>query len=70
MRNENRQRPHSAEEPDQDLRKAFEEQAKELKQDAQAWRPSWKALGLEFAHKEFARSQGKKSAVPKWMAKP
>ncbi|KAJ5152379.1 54S ribosomal protein [Penicillium capsulatum] len=70
MRKENRQRSHSAEEPDKDLRKAYEEQAKELKEDAQAWRPTWKALGLDFAHKEFARSRGKNPAVPKWMAKP
>lgn len=70
MRKQQQQKPHSAEEPDEKLRKAFEEQAKELKGDKEAWRPTWKALGLDFAQREFAKSRGSSSPVPKWLAKP
>ncbi|KAJ5159973.1 54S ribosomal protein [Penicillium canariense] len=60
--------PNAAEQPDTDLRKAYEEQAKELKKNTEEWRPTWKVLGLDFAHKEVART-GKSSPVPKWLSK-
>lgn len=68
MQKKMQDKPHKAEEPDTDLRKAFEEQAKELKKNPEEWRPSSKVLGGDFAHKEFTRI-GKKSAAPKWMSK-
>lgn len=68
MQKQMQDRPHKAEEPDSDLRKAFEEQAKDIKKNPAEWRPSSKVLGWDFAHKEFART-GKSSAAPKWMAK-
>ncbi|KAJ5098432.1 54S ribosomal protein [Penicillium argentinense] len=67
MRKENVQKSDASEQPDKDLRKAYEEQAKELKNEAEAWRPTWKALGLEFARKEMAK--GKHAPAPKWMKK-
>ncbi|OQD76448.1 hypothetical protein PENDEC_c004G03575 [Penicillium decumbens] len=69
MRRENRQRGDAAEKPDEKMRKAFKEQAEELKQDKEAWRPTWKVLGLDFAHREMANT---KNSVPwpKWMKKP
>lgn len=57
MQKQNRQKSHSAEKPDEEVRKAFEEQAKELKENKEVWRPTWKALGLDFAHKELAKSR-------------
>lgn len=54
MRKENRQKPHAAEEPDEDLRKAYKEQAEALQENRQQWRPTWKALGLDFARRDFA----------------
>ncbi|KAJ5893551.1 54S ribosomal protein [Penicillium taxi] len=55
---------HSAEEPDHKVRKAFEEQAKKLRENKETWKPTWKTLGLDFAHKEFAANVG--SNRPKW----
>lgn len=65
VRKQNRQKPHAAEEPDEDLRKAFKEQAKELKEDKESWRPTWQALGLDFAHKELAKAKGTGSPFPR-----
>ena len=69
QRRENVQKPHAAEKPDEKLRKAFKKQAEELKKDKEAWRPTWKALGLDFAHKEMA-NMGKSIRPPKWQQKP
>ncbi|KAJ5370862.1 54S ribosomal protein [Penicillium cataractarum] len=68
MQKQMQDKPHKAEEPDTDVRKAFEEQAKEIKKNPAEWRSSSKVLGWDFAHKEFTRT-GKSSAAPKWMAK-
>lgn len=57
MHKKNRQKNHAAEEPDEDLRKAYAEQAKELKENKGEWRPTWQAVGLDFARKQFAKSQ-------------
>ncbi|KAJ5107006.1 54S ribosomal protein [Penicillium angulare] len=56
--NASAQKPHSAEEPDKELRKAFEKHAKGLKNHKETWQPTWKVLGLDFAHKEFANARG------------
>lgn len=37
-----------AEEPDEKLRKVYAEQAKDLLEGGQPWRPTWQALGLEY----------------------
>lgn len=68
MQKKSQDGPHKAEEPDYDLRKAFEKQAKEIKKNPEEWRPSSKVLGSDFAHKGFART-GKAPAPPKWMSK-
>lgn len=47
------------------MRKAFKEQAEELKEDKESWRPTWQALGLDFAHKELAKSNGTGSPFPR-----
>ncbi|CAI7627315.1 unnamed protein product [Penicillium pancosmium] len=67
VRKENVQKPNGAEKPNEELRKAFKEQAKELNADKEAWRPTWKALGLNFAHKEMAK--GSNVPAPSWMKK-
>ncbi len=67
MRKDNVQKPNGAEKPNEELRKAFKEQAKELNADKEAWRPTWKALGLNFAHKEMAK--GSNIRAPSWMKK-
>ncbi|KAJ5226989.1 54S ribosomal protein [Penicillium citrinum] len=67
VRKENAQKPDASEKPDEDLRKAYKEQAEQLKAEKEAWRPTWKALGLEFAHKEMAK--GRYAPAPKWMKK-
>ena len=68
MRKENAQKPNSAEKPDEELRAAFKKQAQELAADKEAWRPTWKALGIDFAHKELAKgSRG--APAGKWMKK-
>ena len=67
MRKENAQKPDASEKPDKELRNAYKEQAEQLKADKEAWRPTWKALGLEFAHKEMAK--GRYAPAPKWMKK-
>jgi large subunit ribosomal protein L23 len=70
MHRDNRHRTHAAEKPDEKSRKAFKEQAEELKKDKEAWRPTWKALGIDFAHKEMANTRRSGIRPPKWMAKP
>lgn len=67
MRKQTVQKQDSSEEPDHKLRKAFEEQARELKENQEEWRPTWQALGLDFAHREFTRSKGSNNPAPKWM---
>ena len=67
MRKRSVQKLDASEEPDEKLRKAFKEQASQLKENSQAWRPTWQVLGLDFAHREFTRSKRSSSAVPKWM---
>ncbi|KAJ5587321.1 RIO1 family protein kinase [Penicillium hispanicum] len=67
MRKQTVQKQDSSEEPDHKLRKAFEEQAQELKENKEEWRPTWQALGLDFAHREFVRSKGSNNPAPKWM---
>lgn len=66
MRKDNVQKPDSSEKPDEDLRKAYKEQAKELQEYKETWRPTWKALGFEFTHKQMARGA---TPAPKWMKK-
>lgn len=70
MRRDNRQKGDAAEKPNEKVRKAFKEQAEELKKDKEAWRPTWKALGIDFAHKEMANTRGPGLRPPKWMKKP
>ncbi|KAJ5313496.1 dicer-like protein 1 [Penicillium atrosanguineum] len=69
QRRENVQKPNAAEKPDEKLRKAFKKQAEELKKNKETWRPTWKVLGLDFAHKEMA-NMGKSVRPPKWQQKP
>lgn len=65
MHKQSRQKNHAAEEPDEDLRKAYEEQAKELKENKEQWRPTWQAIGLDFARKQFAKSRTTGSPRPR-----
>ncbi|KAJ5713335.1 54S ribosomal protein [Penicillium malachiteum] len=67
---EGAQKGHAAEEPDKELRKAYEKQAEELKQDKESWQPTWKVLGLDFANKEFANTRGGGFNRPKWISVP
>ncbi|KAJ5620415.1 hypothetical protein N7510_004399, partial [Penicillium lagena] len=39
-----------AEKPNEKERKAYAEQAKEILADPESWRPTWKALGMDFAN--------------------
>lgn len=62
-------KPNKGEEPDQQLRDAYKEQAKALLENKETWRPTWKALGLE-PHKAakdgaFARAP----TLPAWYGK-
>lgn len=59
MQKKMQQKSHSAEEPDTDVRKAFEEQAKELKKTPEEWRPSSKALGVDLARRLSVRTGAK-----------
>lgn len=70
MREKQKQKPDFSEEPDEDMRKAYEEQAKELVEGKQTWRPTWQALGLDFAHKELINNKATNPPKPKWMTKP
>lgn len=70
QRRENVMKPHAAQKPDEKLRQAFKEQAEELKKNEKAWRPTWKVLGLDFAHKEMAHGRGTGVSHPKWQQKP
>lgn len=69
MHKENLPKSHHAEKPDEDEREAFKEQAKELKGDKESWRPTWQALGLDFAHKELARPKEAGVPTPRWQGK-
>ncbi|KAJ5654052.1 54S ribosomal protein [Penicillium lividum] len=66
----NSQKGHAAEKPDKKMIEAFEKQAKELKNDKMTWQPTWKTLGLDFAHKEFAYTKGRGFQNPKWLTLP
>ncbi|KAJ5636204.1 54S ribosomal protein [Penicillium longicatenatum] len=64
------QKGDASQKPDTVLREAFEKQAKELKGDRQSWQPTWKTLGLDFAHKEFVNTKGGGFNNPKWITLP
>lgn len=66
MHKQNLPKSHHAEKPDEDERKAFKEQAKELKEDKESWRPTWQALGLDFSHKELAKPKETGPPTPRW----
>ncbi|KAJ5246240.1 54S ribosomal protein [Penicillium chermesinum] len=67
VQKQNRQKGHSAEEPDTELREAYKKQAEELKENKSGWRPTWKALGVDFAHKELANNGGYRNPLPKYL---
>ncbi|KAJ5697674.1 54S ribosomal protein [Penicillium malachiteum] len=67
---EGAQKGDASEKPDKKLREAFKEQAEELKKDKESWQPTWKVLGLDFAHKEFANTRGGGFNNPKWISVP
>ncbi|KAJ5802981.1 54S ribosomal protein [Penicillium pulvis] len=64
------QKGDASQKPDKELREAFKKQAEELKGDKQSWQPTWKTLGLDFAHKEFANTTGGGFKNPKWITLP
>ncbi|KAJ5690290.1 54S ribosomal protein [Penicillium macrosclerotiorum] len=61
MQKQNQQAAHAAQEPNTDLRKAFKEQAKQLKENSAEWRPTWQALGLDFAKGNAIRGKDRTS---------
>jgi hypothetical protein len=58
------QQPKSTMEPDKAKREAYEKQAKELLAGRQAWRPTWRALGLNYDRPTIPHA-GKPSAGPR-----
>lgn len=62
-----RQKADASEEPDNDLREAYKKQAEAIKEKQTEWRPTWKALGLDFAHKEMANGGGGRTPLPKYL---
>ncbi|KAJ5120612.1 uncharacterized protein N7515_010000 [Penicillium bovifimosum] len=59
---------NAGEEPDHALRAAFKEQAKQLLEEKETWRPTWKALGLE-PHKANKANFVAPSTLPAWYNK-
>lgn len=49
------------------MREAYKKQAEAIKEKQTEWRPTWKALGLDFAHKEMANGGGGRTPLPKYL---
>ncbi|KAJ6184538.1 hypothetical protein N7519_005839 [Penicillium mononematosum] len=62
-------RPNKGEEPDQQLRDAYKEQAKALLENKETWRPTWKALGLEPHQAAKNGAFARAPTLPAWYGK-
>ncbi|KAJ5456653.1 hypothetical protein N7530_011927 [Penicillium desertorum] len=62
-------RPNKGQEPDQQLRDAYKEQAKALLENKETWRPTWKALGLEPHQAAKNGAFARAPTLPAWYGK-